>query len=67
MITTLWGTIAVLIVGVLFFFLGICCVVQAVVGIKLFIEEKQPIFLVSAIIYLVGAVTVVYLFLEILR
>lgn len=62
----MWGTIAVLAACLVLFFLGAFCVVQAVIGVKLFSEEKKPIFLVSAIIYHISAAIVIFLFLEIL-
>ena len=66
MITTLWGTIGILAACLALFFLGAYCVIQIVVGIKLFIEQKEPIFLGGTIIYFVSAIIVVCLFLEIL-
>lgn len=66
MITTMWGTIAVLVGCLILFFLGAYCVWQAVVGIKWFIEEKELKFLIGAILYLASAAIVVRLFLEIL-
>lgn len=66
MITTLWGTIAILVGCLVLFFLGAYCVWQAVMGLKWFIEEKEPKFLIGAILYLASAAIVVLLFLEIL-
>lgn len=66
MITTMWGTIGILAACLVLFFLGAYCVVQVVVGIKLFIEQKEPIFLIGTIIYLASMAVVVCLFLEIL-
>lgn len=67
MITTLWGTIGILVGCLALFFLGVWCVVQAVVGIKWFIEEKELKFLIGAILYLASAAIVAQLFFEIFR
>ena len=67
MITTLWGTITVLVGCLILFFLGAYCVWQAVVGIKWFTEEKEPKFLIGAILYLASAAIVAQLFFEIFR
>ena len=66
MITTMWGTIAVLVGCLILFFLGAYCVWQAVMGLKWFMDGKEPKFLIGAILYLASAAIVVLLFLEIL-
>lgn len=63
----MWGTITVLVGCLILFFLGAYCVWQAVVGIKWFTEEKEPKFLIGAILYLASAAIVAQLFFEIFR
>lgn len=67
MITTMWGTITVLVGCLILFSLGVWCVVQAVVGIKWFLEEKELKFLIGSILYLASAAIVAQLFFEIFR
>lgn len=67
MITTMWGTITVLVGCLILFFLGVYCVWQAVMGLKWYMEDKEPKFLIGAILYLASAAIVAQLFFEIFR